>query len=82
MLVSLLSFAGVFSQTMTLSFVGHGKGGIHDEEIYQQIDSLLVRNVTRQWSRMIYYPDTVVIINVLYVPVIDVKRSERIKNSE
>jgi uncharacterized protein (TIGR02145 family) len=75
MLVSMLAFVGLYSQTMTLSFVGDGIGGNVEEEIYQQIDSLLVRNVTRQWDRMIYYPDTVVIMNVLDVPVIDVKKA-------
>ena len=74
-LVSMLAFVGVYSQTMTLSFVGHGKGGNVEEEIYQKIDSLLVRNVTRDWDRMIYYPDTVIIMNVLDVPVIDIKRA-------
>ena len=73
MLVSLLTFVGLYSQTMTLRFVGHGKGGIQEEEVYQQIDSMLVHNVTRNWSRMIYYPDTVVIMNVSDVPIIDVK---------
>jgi len=74
MLVAMLAFVGVYSQTMTLSFVGHGKGGNVEDEIYQQIDSLLVRNITRDWDRMIYYPDTVIIMNVLDVPLIDVKR--------
>ena len=73
MLASMLTVVAVYSQTMTLRFVGHGRGGIQEEETYQQIDSLLVHNVTRQWSRMIYYPDTVVIMNVSDVPVINVK---------
>lgn len=75
LIVSLLAFVGVYSQTLTLSFTGRGEGGIMSEEIYQQIDSLLVRNISRSWDRMIYYPDTVVIMDVLDVPVIDVKRA-------
>ena len=71
---SLLVFVGVYSQTITLSFTGRGHGGIETGEVYQQIDSLLVRNVTRHWDKMIYYPDTVVIMDVLDVPLIDVKR--------
>ncbi|MBO4614650.1 MAG: hypothetical protein J5709_05995 [Bacteroidales bacterium] len=73
MLVALLTFTGVYSQTITLSFTGRGRGGTVTEEIYQQIDSLLVQNFTRHWERMIYYPDTVVIMDVLDVPLIEVK---------
>lgn len=65
----------MFSQTVTLSFTGRGSGGVVTEERYQQIDSLLVSNVTRQWEQMIYYPDTVVLLEALAVPMINVKQS-------
>lgn len=67
--------AGLFAQTVTLTFTGRGRGGIYQEEIYQQIDSLKVRNITREWEQMIYYPDTVVVMEPLAVPMFDVKRS-------
>lgn len=65
----------MFSQTVTLSFTGRGSGGYMTEEIYQRIDSLQVRNITRDWMQMIYYPDTVVLLETLAVPMLDVKQS-------
>ena len=67
--------SGLLAQTVTLSFTGRGHGGINEEEIYQQIDSLQIRNVTRHWEQMIYYPDTVVIMDVLDVPMISIPQS-------
>ena len=67
--------AGLFAQSVTLSFTGRGSGGIETEEIYQKIDSLQVRNITRHWEQMIYYPDTVVVMEALAVPTLSVKNS-------
>lgn len=75
LVVSLFAFVGVFSQTVTLSFTGRGRGGVVTEEIYQKIDSLQVRNISRHWEQMIYYPDTVVLLEALAVPMLDVKQS-------
>lgn len=70
----------MFSQTVTLSFTGRGRGGIVTEEIYQQIDSIKVRNITRGWEQMIYYPDTVVVMEPLAVPMLDVRQSGLAQN--
>ncbi len=75
-LVAVLFFAvSVYSQTVTLTFTGRGIGGNQTEEIYQQIDSLLISNITRHWEQMIYYPDTVLIMEALAVPMINVETS-------
>lgn len=71
----ILACASVNAQSVTLTFTGMGKGGIVTEEIPQQIDSLLVRNLSRSWEQMLYYPDTVFIMDVLDVPMIDVLQS-------
>ena len=75
LLIFLLAFASVYSQTVTLSFTGRGRGGIVTEEIYQQIDSMQVSNITRHWHQMIYYPDTVVMMEPLAVPMVSIKQS-------
>ncbi|MBO7652899.1 MAG: fibrobacter succinogenes major paralogous domain-containing protein [Bacteroidales bacterium] len=67
--------AGMFAQSVTLTFTGRGSGGIVTEEIYQQIDSIQVRNITHEWVQMIYYPDTVVVMEPLAVPMLDVRHS-------
>lgn len=73
--IFLLTGVAMFAQTITLSFTGRGKGGNVTEEIYQKIDSLQVRNINRHWEQMIYYPDTVVLLEALAVPMINVKQS-------
>ena len=65
----------MFSQTVTLSFTGRGSGGVVTDEKYQQIDSLQISNITRHWEQMIYYPDTVVLLEALAVPMLNVKQS-------
>ena len=73
--ICMLVVVSMFSQTVTLSFTGRGSGGAISNEIYQQIDSLQVRNITRHWEQMIYYPDTVVLLEALAVPTLNVKQS-------
>ena len=73
--ICMLVSVSMFSQTVTLSFTGRGIGGVVTEEKYQQIDSLQISNITRHWEQMIYYPDTVVLLEALAVPMINVKQS-------
>lgn len=75
LILFMVAGAGLFAQTVTLTFTGRGSGGLVADEIYQQIDSLQVRNITREWEQMIYYPDTVVVMEPLAVPMFDVRRS-------
>lgn len=72
-IILMMVCAGMFAQSVTLTFTGRGSGGNVTEEIYQQIDSLQVRNITREWEQMIYYPDTVVVMEPLAVPMLDVR---------
>lgn len=74
-IILMMVCAGMFAQSVTLTFTGRGSGGNVTEEIYQQIDSLQVRNITREWEQMIYYPDTVVVMEPLAVPMLDVRHS-------
>lgn len=73
--ICMLVSVSMFSQTVTLSFTGRGSGGVVTEERYQQIDSLKISDITRQWEQMIYYPDTVVLLEALAVPMLNVKQS-------
>lgn len=45
-------------QSLRLSFIGQiGDGG------YQKMDYIEIRNVTRDWFEVLYYPDTILVIN-------------------
>lgn len=48
---------GAFSQEITLSFVGQ----LNDSE-YCPMDSVVVTNVTRNWTETIVYPDTIIVV--------------------
>ena len=59
----LISF-GLFAQeTVTLTFTAK-----QQNEAYQQLDSVLVTNVTRGWTEVLYYPDTVLTMNTVGIP--------------
>lgn len=48
---------GAFSQEITLSFVGQ----LNDSE-YCPMDSVVVTNVTKNWTETIVYPDTIIVV--------------------
>ena len=59
----LISF-GLFAQeTVTLTFTGK-----QQNEAYQQLDSVVVTNVSRGWTEVLYYPDTVLTMNTVGIP--------------
>ena len=59
----LISF-GLFAQeTVTLSFTAK-----QQNEAYQQLDSVVVTNVSRGWTEVLYYPDTVLTMNTVGIP--------------
>ena len=59
----LISF-GLFAQeTVTLTFTAK-----QQNEAYQKLDSVLVTNVTRGWTEVLYYPDTVLTMNTVGIP--------------
>ncbi|MCF0207335.1 MAG: hypothetical protein HUK15_07900, partial [Bacteroidales bacterium] len=72
---SILSVLCMDAQVVTMTFTGRGIGGDETEEIYQRIDSLQVRNITRHWEEMIYFPDSVYVMHATDVPQISVKPS-------
>ncbi|MBR4217840.1 MAG: hypothetical protein IKR71_02195 [Bacteroidales bacterium] len=59
----LISF-GLFAQeTVTLTFTAK-----QQNEAYQQLDSVKVMNLTRNWTEVLYYPDTVLTMNTVGIP--------------
>ena len=48
---------GAFSQEITLSFVGQ----LNDSE-YCPMDSVVVTNVSRNWTESVVYPDTIIVV--------------------
>lgn len=57
--VALMGMAATFGQTVTLTFTCQNSDGG-----YLQPDSIIIENLTRNWSETIYYPDTVYTLNV------------------
>ena len=49
--------SGAFSQGITLSFVGQ-----LDNSEYCPMDSVVVTNVTRNWTESVVYPDTIIVV--------------------
>ena len=63
---SMLLFCfGLYAQeeTVTLTFTGK-----QQNESYQQLDSVKVMNLTRNWTEVLYYPDTVLTMNTVGIP--------------
>ena len=48
---------GAFSQEITLSFIGQ----LNNSE-YCPMDSVVVTNVTRNWTESVVYPDTIIVV--------------------
>ena len=61
----LLLCFGLYAQeeTVTLTFTGK-----QQNESYQQLDSVKVMNLTRNWTEVLYYPDTVLTMNTVGIP--------------
>ena len=55
-LVLLTSLCALKAQNTTVRFVGQSQNGF-----YMQLDSVAIRDNSRQWEMTIYYPDTVMI---------------------
>ena len=53
-------FSTVAQETVTLTFTAK-----QENNAYQQLDSVMVSNVTRGWTEMLYYPDTILSMNVV-----------------
>ena len=53
-------FSVVAQETVTLTFTAK-----QENNAYQQLDSVMVSNVTRGWTEMLYYPDTILSMNVV-----------------
>ncbi|MBR3947758.1 MAG: hypothetical protein IKJ56_11790, partial [Bacteroidales bacterium] len=49
--------SGAFSQEITLSFIGQ----LNNSE-YCPMDSVVVTNVTRNWTESVVYPDTIIVV--------------------
>ena len=55
----LLVLAGAYAQDITtVTFTGQ-----HQDQSHQPLDSVLVTNLTQNWSEVVYYPDTVILLS-------------------
>ncbi|MBR4217759.1 MAG: hypothetical protein IKR71_01775, partial [Bacteroidales bacterium] len=55
-------FVAAAQELVTLSFTGET-----ESHLYQQLDSVKIDNLTREWSEVIYYPDTILHLNTVGV---------------
>ncbi len=56
----LLSFNSTAQEVVTLKFEAE-----HQDHSYQQLDSILVTNLTKGWTEVLYYPDTILTMNTV-----------------
>lgn len=57
----LLMFSSLFAQEVTtLTFTAK-----QQNQAYQQLDSVVVTNLTREWTEVIYFPDTLLFMNTV-----------------
>lgn len=57
MVIMLLVYRAVFSQEITVRFTGQLNGND-----YCQLDSVVITNLTRDWSETVEYPDTIIVL--------------------
>ena len=70
--------SSIAQETVTLKFTAKQENGT-----FQQLDSVLVGNVSKGWREMLYYPDTVLLLNTTGITSYEnktVKLSQNIPN--
>ena len=63
LVATLLSFNSYAQEVVTLTFDAE-----HQDHSYQKLDSILVTNLTKGWSEVLYYPDTILTMNTVGIP--------------
>jgi uncharacterized protein (TIGR02145 family) len=58
-----ITFVASAQETVTLTFTGET-----ESHSFQQLDSVKIDNLTREWTEVVYYPDTLLILNTVGVP--------------